>query len=303
MLPFGSALLSRRSRRHLRQSPDRDGRKSTHIDTTFMGLTPYDDVTANRKLQARASPRPPLFRRSPSRVRRTGSRAFEDEVGRPFEKGVVERPAEHEQVEVERARNHFQKEIGVDARGQFAAFDGAGEDRSGRAEPRGPELVEEFVQLGAVNANVRTIGGAIGAAVAGSVITARAQPSGRRTSPATRTPSCFLPEFPRRPSRRRSPCRADGAASSPAAGRFRTPRTDRFRLMMEGSETGPSPDGCPARSGLPAVESGGRAHRPVRGPATIRSAVRPTFTGMVTDRAFRPVSPAACSSGPRRSAR
>jgi hypothetical protein len=39
VLPFGSALLGRRSRRHLRQSPDRDGKGSTQIDLSLMGLT------------------------------------------------------------------------------------------------------------------------------------------------------------------------------------------------------------------------------------------------------------------------
>src|SRR5437868_13497646 len=36
-------------------------RGSTHIDTAFMGLTSSGGVTVNRKLQARASPRPTLF--------------------------------------------------------------------------------------------------------------------------------------------------------------------------------------------------------------------------------------------------
>jgi hypothetical protein len=60
VLPFGSALLSRRSRRHLRQSPDRDGNGSTHIDTAFMGLTSSGGVTINCKLLARASSGPVL---------------------------------------------------------------------------------------------------------------------------------------------------------------------------------------------------------------------------------------------------
>jgi len=42
VLPFGSALLAGRSRRHLRQSPDRETEGSTHVDTAFMGLTSLD---------------------------------------------------------------------------------------------------------------------------------------------------------------------------------------------------------------------------------------------------------------------
>jgi hypothetical protein len=60
VLPFGSALLARRSRRHLRQSPAVTGRGSTHIDTAFMGLTSSGGVAVNCKLQARASPSPTL---------------------------------------------------------------------------------------------------------------------------------------------------------------------------------------------------------------------------------------------------
>ncbi len=58
MLPFGSALLARRSRRHLRQSPAMTGRGSTHIATAFMGLTSSGGVTVHCKLQARATARP-----------------------------------------------------------------------------------------------------------------------------------------------------------------------------------------------------------------------------------------------------
>jgi hypothetical protein len=61
VLPFGSASLSRCSRRHLRQSPNRVGKGSTHIDTAFMGLTSSGGGTVDCKLQARASPRPILF--------------------------------------------------------------------------------------------------------------------------------------------------------------------------------------------------------------------------------------------------
>ena len=50
----------RRSRRHLRQSPDRDGRGSTHIATTSMGLTSSSNITATCKLQ----PNPPPVHRS-----------------------------------------------------------------------------------------------------------------------------------------------------------------------------------------------------------------------------------------------
>ena len=55
MLPFGSALLSRRSRRHLHQSPDRDGKGSSHVDAAFMGLISSDCVTVNCKLPVRSS--------------------------------------------------------------------------------------------------------------------------------------------------------------------------------------------------------------------------------------------------------
>lgn len=50
--------MSRRSRRHLRQSPAVTGRGSTHVDTAFMGLTSSGGVAVHCKLQARASPRP-----------------------------------------------------------------------------------------------------------------------------------------------------------------------------------------------------------------------------------------------------
>lgn len=64
MLPFESALLSRRSRRHLRQSPDRGGMGEHHIDTAFTGLTSSGGVTVSSKLPAGASSRP-----SPSQPR------------------------------------------------------------------------------------------------------------------------------------------------------------------------------------------------------------------------------------------
>src|SRR5580658_11081547 len=55
-------MLSRRSRRHLRQSPFRPwrGRGSTHIHTAFMGLTSSAGSTVACNLQARASSRPIL---------------------------------------------------------------------------------------------------------------------------------------------------------------------------------------------------------------------------------------------------
>jgi hypothetical protein len=53
--------LSRRSRRYLRQSPDRDGRESTHIDTAFMGLTSWDGVTVDCKLPARRATGQPNY--------------------------------------------------------------------------------------------------------------------------------------------------------------------------------------------------------------------------------------------------
>jgi hypothetical protein len=59
MVPFGIALLGR-SRRHLRQWPARDGEGSTHIDTTFTGLTSSVSVTAQGKLPAGASHRPTI---------------------------------------------------------------------------------------------------------------------------------------------------------------------------------------------------------------------------------------------------
>jgi len=49
------AVLSRHSRRHLRQSPGPDRKGSTHVDTAFMGLTSSIGVTANCKLSARSS--------------------------------------------------------------------------------------------------------------------------------------------------------------------------------------------------------------------------------------------------------
>jgi hypothetical protein len=50
LLPFKSALLERRSRRHLRQSPDHASRGSTHIDLAFTGLTSSRPVTVCRTL-------------------------------------------------------------------------------------------------------------------------------------------------------------------------------------------------------------------------------------------------------------
>jgi hypothetical protein len=46
-------MVARRSRRDLRQSPDRDGGGSTHIDPAFMGLTSSGVGTVNGTLLER----------------------------------------------------------------------------------------------------------------------------------------------------------------------------------------------------------------------------------------------------------
>ena len=61
LLPFGSAVLLRRSRRHLRQSPDRDDEGSTHVRTAFMGLTSSRGVTASGTLPTRTRPGTTIF--------------------------------------------------------------------------------------------------------------------------------------------------------------------------------------------------------------------------------------------------
>jgi hypothetical protein len=50
-----SAWLSRRSRRHLRQSPAVTARGSTHVDTAFIGLTSSGGVTVDWELSERSS--------------------------------------------------------------------------------------------------------------------------------------------------------------------------------------------------------------------------------------------------------
>lgn len=63
--PFGIALVSRRSRRHLRQSPGREGERSTHVDTAFTGLTSSIGFTAYANYR-QASSRPTDFHRLPA---------------------------------------------------------------------------------------------------------------------------------------------------------------------------------------------------------------------------------------------
>ena len=62
--------MVRRSRRLLRQSPDHDDEGSTHVRTTFTGLTSSRDVTASGRLTARTSSRPTIFARRPDMVGR-----------------------------------------------------------------------------------------------------------------------------------------------------------------------------------------------------------------------------------------
>jgi hypothetical protein len=59
LLPFGSAL-SRRSRRHLRQSPTVTERGSTHLDTAFTGLTSSRSVTNSHTLRPNGIPPTPF---------------------------------------------------------------------------------------------------------------------------------------------------------------------------------------------------------------------------------------------------
>jgi hypothetical protein len=52
VLPFGSVSVARRSRRQLRQSPDRD-KRGAPIDAAFMGLTSSSGVSVHAKYKLR----------------------------------------------------------------------------------------------------------------------------------------------------------------------------------------------------------------------------------------------------------
>jgi len=68
--PSGVPGLSRRSRRHLRQSPGRDGKGSTYVDTAFMGLTSSGGCHDHREVTGpsiiRSNPFPVITTPEPS---------------------------------------------------------------------------------------------------------------------------------------------------------------------------------------------------------------------------------------------